>query len=153
MRDEPASGDDLVRRAGEGDEQALAELFAHSRDRLRRMVYFRLDRRLRGRVDPSDVLQEAYLDLAHKLPGHASKPPISFFLWLRLVVGKRLLRVHRLDLDAAARDASREVLMCQGIPPRPTRSRSRRTCSGRSPRPAGRRSGSSGGHVSRRCST
>ena len=117
MRDEPASVDDLVRRAGGGEEQALAELFAHYRERLRRMVHLRLDRRLQGRVDPSDVLQEAYLDLARKLPGYASKPPMPFFLWLRLVVGERLLRIHRRHLDAAARDASREVAIHRGDSP------------------------------------
>src|SRR3954469_5078208 len=117
MRHEPATTDDLVRRAAQGEEQALAELFASYRDRLRRMVRLRLDRRLQGRVDPSDVLQEAYLDLARKLPGYASKPPMPFFLWLRLVVGERLLRVHRQHLDAAARDAGREVSLYQGALP------------------------------------
>ena len=82
------------------------------------MVRFRLDPRLQGRVDPSDVLQEAYLDLAQKLPGYASKPPMPFFLWLRLVVGERLLRVHRQHLDAAARDAGREISIHQGPLPR-----------------------------------
>ena len=51
------------------------------------MIRLRLDRRLQGRVDPSDVLQEAYIDLARKLPEYASKPPMPFFLWLRLVAG------------------------------------------------------------------
>src|SRR4051812_42135716 len=107
MSNEPATTDELVRRAAGGDEEALAELFASCRARLRRMVGLRLDRRLQGRVDPSDVLQEAYIDLARKLPGYASKPPMPFFLWVRLVVGERLLRIHRLHLDAAARDAGR----------------------------------------------
>jgi RNA polymerase sigma-70 factor (ECF subfamily) len=54
---------DLLGRARVGDQQALAALFACYRDRLRKMVRLRLDRRLQGRVDPSDVLQEAYKDL------------------------------------------------------------------------------------------
>ena len=59
MTSDPGSSDELLRRAGAGDPNALAELFARHRDRLRRMVRLRLDRRLQGRVDPSDVLQEA----------------------------------------------------------------------------------------------
>jgi len=43
-----------------------------------------MDRRLQGRVDPSDVLQEAYLDVARQLPAYRSKPGMPFFLWLRL---------------------------------------------------------------------
>src|SRR5271170_763724 len=102
--------DDRARAAAAGDAAALAELYGRHRKRLRQMVRLRLDRRLQGRVDPSDVLQEAYLDLAEKLPGYVQErsglPP---YLWLRLVVGERLLRVHRHHLGAAMRDAGREV--------------------------------------------
>src|SRR3954454_17138021 len=103
----------LIRRIEGGDEGALSELFASYRERLRRMVGLRLDRRLQGRLDASDVLQEAYLDLARKLPDYAAKPPMPSFLWLRLVVGERLLRLHRQHLGAAARDAGREVSLNQ----------------------------------------
>ena len=58
-----------VRRAAEGDRQAWADLLNAHRPRLRRMVALRLDRRLQGRLDPSDVIQEAYLDAARRLRG------------------------------------------------------------------------------------
>jgi RNA polymerase sigma-70 factor (ECF subfamily) len=82
------------------------------------MVRLRLDRRLRGRVDPSDVLQEAYLDLAARLPGHARDRPMPAYLWLRLVAGQRLAQVHRRYLGAALRDAGREVSLYRGALPR-----------------------------------
>lgn len=113
MGDECAGTDELIRRVGAGDEAALGELFGAHRDRLRRLVRLRLDRRLQGRVDPSDVLQEAYLDLARKLPEYASKPAMPFFLWVRLVVVERLIRIHRMHLDAAARDPGREIALNQ----------------------------------------
>jgi len=50
---------DLLRRATAGDQQALAALFARYSDRLRKMVRLRLDRRMAGRIDASDVLQDA----------------------------------------------------------------------------------------------
>ena len=109
--------DDLVRRAADGEEVALAELFDRYRRRLRLMVRLRLDRRLQGRVDPSDVLQEAYIDLAQKLPEYAGRSTMPFFLWLRLVTGERLLRVHRQHLGAAMRDAGREISLCRGALP------------------------------------
>src|SRR5437762_2998091 len=56
----------LIGRAQTGDAAALGELFARHRARLRRMVEMRLDRRLQGRVDASDVIQEAYVDAARK---------------------------------------------------------------------------------------
>src|SRR4051812_11937182 len=59
----PDPSDELLRRAGAGDRHALAGLFDRYRDRLRRMVRLRMDRRLQGRVDPSDVLQEAQVEI------------------------------------------------------------------------------------------
>jgi RNA polymerase sigma-70 factor, ECF subfamily len=117
MNGDSSTSDDLVRRAMLGDEAALAELFALHRDRLRQMVRLRLDRRLQGRVDPSDVLQDAYVDLAAKLPEYASRANIPFFLWLRMVVGERLAHVHRHHLCAAMRDAGREISLHRGAFP------------------------------------
>lgn len=114
MQGEDETMDGLLVRAADGDEAAMADLFARHRGRLRRMVQLRLDRRLQGRVDPSDILQEAYIDLSQKLPEYAAKRSLPFFLWLRLVVGERLLRVHRQHLEAAMRDAGREISLQRG---------------------------------------
>jgi RNA polymerase sigma-70 factor (ECF subfamily) len=107
----------LLSSARHGEEAALAALFSRYRKRLRQMVRLRLDRRLQGRVDPSDVLQEAYLDVAEQFPHYLKKPEMSFFLWLRLVTGQRLMRVHRYHLGAALRDADREVSLYRGALP------------------------------------
>jgi RNA polymerase sigma-70 factor (ECF subfamily) len=115
---ESADEDALIRRAVANDRGALAVLFQRHRKRLRQMVRLRLDRRLQGRVDPSDVLQEAFLDLAEKLPEYASqRSEIPLFLWLRLVTGERLLRIHRQHLGTAMRDAGREVSLHRGALP------------------------------------
>ena len=81
------------------------------------MVRLRLDRRLQGRVDPSDVLQDAYLDLAARLPDFARDRPMPTYLWLRLVTGQRLAQVHRKHLGTAMRDAGREVSLYRGALP------------------------------------
>lgn len=113
--------DDLIGRALSGDEQALAALFGHYRCRLRQMVRLRLDRRLQGRVDPSDVLQEAYLDIVQQLPSYArQRGEMSFFLWLRLVTGQRMMRVHREHLGTEMRNAGRDVSLHRGALPRAT---------------------------------
>jgi RNA polymerase sigma-70 factor, ECF subfamily len=116
MGDEPieAGDEELIRRAAAGDRAALAGLFGRHRDRLERMVRARLHRALQGRVDPADVLQEVYLDLEGQLvhyPGPEAMPP---FLWLRLLTGQRLTRLHRQHLGAAMRDAGREVGLGRG---------------------------------------
>lgn len=101
--------DGLLSRAREGDRDALARAFDHYRDRLRRMVVVRLDARLSRRVDPSDVIQESYLDVARIGAPAEGADELPFFLWLRLVVGQRILAVERRHLGAQARDARREA--------------------------------------------
>jgi RNA polymerase sigma-70 factor, ECF subfamily len=103
----------LLRQALAGDAAALATLFDRHRERLKRMVKLRMDRRLQGRVDASDVLQEAYLDLAQRLPEYAKDPKFPLFLWMRLVTGQRLAQVHRKHLGAAMRNAELEVSIYQ----------------------------------------
>jgi RNA polymerase sigma-70 factor (ECF subfamily) len=98
----------LVDRTRQGDKEALARLFDFYRDPLRRMIAFRMDDRLRGRIAPSDVLQEAYLQLEKKMADFATKD-MSFFVWLRLVTHERLLGFHREHLATQKRDARREV--------------------------------------------
>jgi RNA polymerase sigma-70 factor (ECF subfamily) len=109
--------EDLLRRAAAGDETALAALWERHRARLRRLVQLRLDRRLHGRVDPSDILQEAYLDLAARLSDYARERPMPAYLWMRLVAGQRLMQIHRQHLGAAMRDAGREVSLYRGALP------------------------------------
>jgi RNA polymerase sigma-70 factor (ECF subfamily) len=117
MTSESSKTDDLLHRASAGDGQALAELFALYRERLWRMVYLRLDRRLQGRLDPEDVLQEAYLVLARRFPEYAGKASVPFFLWLRQLTGQKLIDLHRQHLGARMRDAGQEVsLYCGALP-------------------------------------
>jgi RNA polymerase sigma-70 factor (ECF subfamily) len=112
MSDAPAE-EELLDRLRGGDREALAGLFARHRDRLRRMVGWRLDPRLNGRLDPSDVLQEVYLDAARRLPAYLEKPTMPPGLWLRLLTGRRLLELHRQHLGAAMRSAGQEVSLGQ----------------------------------------
>jgi RNA polymerase sigma-70 factor (ECF subfamily) len=107
----------LIEQAARGDQQALSKLLGRHRQRLRRMVALRLDRRLQGRVDPSDVIQEAYLDVARRLPEYQRNATMPFFLWLRFLTGQRLQQEHRKHLGAEARDAGREIsLYCGALP-------------------------------------
>ena len=78
---------ELIEKAYSGDRTALAELFGRHRDRLRQMVRLRLDTRLQGRVDASDILQESYLEANKRIGDYAQQESLPFFLWLRLVVG------------------------------------------------------------------
>lgn len=104
----------LLDRLARGDTDALGALFARYQDQLRRMIDLRLDRRLRGRVSTSDVVQETYIDAQKRVRHFLDKPELPFFVWLRLVAGQRLVEVHRQHLGAQMRGAAREVSLDRG---------------------------------------
>ena len=99
----------LDRRLRGGDMQALAELFSRERERLWRIIHFRLAEPLRGRLGPEDVLQEAFLAASQRLNHYAESPATSPFIWLRMIVNQTLVDLHRQHLGAQMRDAVREV--------------------------------------------
>jgi RNA polymerase sigma-70 factor (ECF subfamily) len=80
------------------------------------MVVLRLDHRLNGRVSPSDILQEAYIDALKRVAHYLGKPSMSVLAWLRLVVGQRLVEVHRQHLGARMRNAAQELSLSGGAP-------------------------------------
>jgi RNA polymerase sigma-70 factor (ECF subfamily) len=104
----------VLERAVQGDSTGWSDLVARHRDRLRRMVALRMDRRLQGRIDASDVIQEAYLEAWTRLAEYLRAPTMPFFLWLRFLVGQRLVTLHRKHLGVHMRDPGVEVSLYQG---------------------------------------
>ena len=78
----------------DADSQAVGHLFDEHRDRLKLMVRLRMDQRLRGRIDASDVLQEAYVEALERYPDFLQDRPMPLFLWLRFIA------VQKLHLDS-----------------------------------------------------
>ena len=79
------------------------------RERLWRMLYVRLDRRLATRVAPDDVLQETFLDVARRIGEYLAEPAVPFYVWLRFLAVQRMQMVQRVHLGARMRDVSQEV--------------------------------------------
>jgi RNA polymerase sigma-70 factor, ECF subfamily len=99
----------LLSRLRQGDRDVLGELFGLHRERLWRLVRFRMDPRLLVRMDPDDVLQEAFLDGSRRIESFLSQPGASLFIWLRLLVMQTLCDMHRHHVGAQMRDARRDV--------------------------------------------
>jgi RNA polymerase sigma-70 factor (ECF subfamily) len=87
--------EELLRQAECGEPGARERLLARHRDRLRKMIAWRLDRRLAARVDPSDVVQEVLLEASRKLDRFLREQPLPFFPWLRSLAGEHLATLHR----------------------------------------------------------
>jgi len=100
----PAAGD-----VGRGrDPRAWGAMLVEHQERLTRMVAFRMDSRLRGRVDAADVVQDAFVEATEHRDDYLKHPDLPLFLWLRGVVSNKLLEVHRHHLGTHRRDARRE---------------------------------------------
>jgi len=111
---------DLLGRAAAGDSAAWGDLLTRHQDRLRRVVAFRLDPRVRARIDPSDVLQDVFAEAAGHRTDYLARRDVPFFLWLRGIVGNKLLELHRHHLRTQIRDARREVSLQHGGLPETT---------------------------------
>ena len=107
----------LLRSAAAGDGESLGALLTRHEGRLRRMVAFRLDPRLQGRVAPEDVLQDVYLAASQSLVDYVGQPATPFFFWLRGIAGHKLLELHRSHLGTRMRDVRREVSLHRGALP------------------------------------
>jgi RNA polymerase sigma-70 factor, ECF subfamily len=99
----------LLDRASGGDADAWGALLAQHQERLQYMLAFRLDPRLRGRVDPADVIQDAFVAATVRRADFFGQSAQPLFLWLRWIASNALLDVHRHHLGVQMRDAGREL--------------------------------------------
>src|SRR6185312_3466936 len=98
----------LLDRAAAGDTVAACELLARHRPAMVAFVGLHLDPRLAGRLDPSDVVQEAQADIARRLNDFLHRRPMPFHLWAKKTAYERLLDARRRHLGRARRAVGRE---------------------------------------------
>jgi len=105
---------ELINQVVNGDKNALAILFSSHRDRLWRMVNFRMDPRLHGRVDADDVLQESWLSVVQRIDHFLADASRSIFVWFRLIASQTLIDIHRRHLGTQKRNAAMEFSINKG---------------------------------------
>lgn len=105
---------ELLNKGRAGDRHAYEALLLKYRGRLKRMIRLRLARQLHGRLDASDILQDAYVELFKRLGEYVEDPNIPFFIWVRHMTGLKLAELHRRHLGTQMRDAQREVSLHSG---------------------------------------
>jgi RNA polymerase sigma-70 factor (ECF subfamily) len=116
----PTSSDGRLAAALRGDAEAWGTLLNELKPRLQRMVSLRMDRRLRGRVDASDVIQEVFLEATRRREEYARDPSVGLLLWLRFLTSQQLQLHHRRHMGVQGRDAGREVSLFGGAGPEAT---------------------------------
>lgn len=105
---------DLLARAGDGDPAAVEALMMLYRERLKGMVRTRINQKLQSRLDESDIVQDAFVDVVRRLDEYLEAPQVPFYIWVRGIVGVKLKQVHRDHLQAQRRDARRERSLTMG---------------------------------------
>jgi RNA polymerase sigma-70 factor (ECF subfamily) len=101
----------LLAQAGQGNPQALEELLARQRPQLLKFVDFHLERPLRTRIDPEDVVQEAQMEVVRRMDDFLERRPMPFHLWVRKTTYERLVNLRRRHLRRARRSVHRETAL------------------------------------------
>jgi RNA polymerase sigma-70 factor (ECF subfamily) len=104
-----AETESLLQQVRAGDRRAFDQLFARHRPYLCRFVALSLDPKLRARLDPSDLVQEAHLEAVRRLPAYLAQSPMPFRLWLRQIAQDHLRNARRDHVETARRSVQREV--------------------------------------------
>jgi RNA polymerase sigma-70 factor (ECF subfamily) len=99
----------LLDKVRQGDPQALEELLTRYRPEMRAFVEVHLSPRLAARVDPSDVVQEAQMEVVRRMDDFLQRRPMPFHLWMRKTAYQRLLDLHKHHLKRRRRSVDREV--------------------------------------------
>ena len=100
--------DPTISQLREGGHAALAEFFAKNRGRLKRVVDARIDSRLKGRMDGSDVVQETFVEASDRLGEYLANPKMPLFDWLRLLARQNVQARHRDHFGTQKRNPERE---------------------------------------------
>ncbi len=119
--DSPTDEDlDALQAPGADPNQQLASRFERHRARLLRMVELRMDPALRQRVNASDVLQDAYVEISNRLGTYLENPNMPFFLWIRFITAQRLLKLYRFHVGTKKRDVRKQVVAARAAFPEAT---------------------------------
>ena len=99
---------DILKKLGQSGKSGLVDLFSQYRDRLLRMIRFRLNQSLRGRIDPEDILQESYIEISRRINDYLAAPNVSFYVWIRQITWQTLIDCHRVQMGQK-RNPNQEV--------------------------------------------
>jgi RNA polymerase sigma-70 factor (ECF subfamily) len=109
LRSNPDETQKLLERAKGGDQTAFDDLFQRHRAKLRRVIAFRMDRRVAARVDASDVLQDTYMEAYRRLQKYLQQPGMPFYFWLCWIAREKVVALHRRHLGAEKRAMTHEA--------------------------------------------
>src|SRR5262245_25840756 len=110
----PADGrccEELLVDARAGDGSALGRLLERYRAYLTLLARLQIGRRLRGKADPADVVQEAFLEAARHFPRFRGQSEPALAAWLRHILAACLAHLVRRYCGTQGRDVRLERVL------------------------------------------
>jgi RNA polymerase sigma-70 factor (ECF subfamily) len=104
----PASPEPLLHAARNGDGAARGRLLEMYRNYLLLLARFHVGRRLQGKLEPADLVQETFLDAHRHFAGFRGNSEPEFVGWLRQILAGTLAYQLRRYLGTRQRDPRRE---------------------------------------------
>ncbi len=98
----------LLARARQGDLDAVGELLGHYRQYLRLIAQSSDNRRLQGKADASDLVQDALLQAHRQFPQFRGRSEAEFLAWLRCILAGSIANHFRRFMHSQCRDAQLE---------------------------------------------
>ena len=99
---------DLLDQARTGDGEALGRLLECYRNYLALLARLQIGRRLQGKVDPADVVQETFLSAHRDWGTFAGRTERELVAWLRQILACKLGKTVRTYFGSGCRDVLRE---------------------------------------------
>ena len=99
---------DLLQAARGGDRAALGQLFESARQQLHDAAARSLPPAIRGRLGPSDIVQETAVDMQRDFAGFNGTTAEDLFAWLRSILNNNLIDAIALEM-ARSPDATRKL--------------------------------------------
>jgi RNA polymerase sigma-70 factor (ECF subfamily) len=98
----------LLRQARGGDMSSLGRLLQLYRNYLTLLTRLQIGRRLQGKFDPADVVQETFLRAHHRFRQFRGDREAEFIGWLRQILASRMAELVRRYYGAQSRDVRLE---------------------------------------------
>lgn len=103
----------ILSRFEDSSSEALSHYFNEWRPELRRIVARRVGTTMGKRIDPSDVLQEAFITAAKRVDSHIQSPSISTFKWIQGICFQVISVLYKHHFTASKRSVLREASISQ----------------------------------------
>jgi RNA polymerase sigma-70 factor (ECF subfamily) len=109
------TAEDLLRRVRAGDRESFGRLLHRYGNYLTLLARLQIGRRLQGKLDPSDVVQETFLQAHHKFAQFHGRTEGEFVSWLRQVLASRMAKLVRRYCGTLGRDIRLEQELAEDL--------------------------------------